>query len=370
MIVLTISAAMGQSQDQIRAKPQVAPKDEPSGSTPKSVNRRGRVRPVTPGVSIGSEMARASTLTCIVKDKDGVEYALLANYIFGSSPKEGDPVRQPGLADGGTGDDVVAKLSKFTRVDPSKANRAAGAIAKLEPGTAATNDIPDLGPVTGVGRVAVGQIVRMYGRTSGATIGVVTSIELNGVQISFAGIGLARFDDMIVVQGVGGSFSRPGDGGAPVVDQQGRLVGMVYGGAGDGRQSFVLPIGPTLEALGVEVAGVAAAQAVQQPASPQAVPVMIPVGPPTAVSVTAPPPVGVPVQFAQPIATPTIVTASSSPLFIRVGEVVLNPARIDYIAVRDDEVSVYIAGRGDPLKLPRREVEASQLLQRIAPAPQ
>jgi hypothetical protein len=360
MLVLTMSGTISSSQDLQRAEPQIAPKDEPPGSTPRSIDRRGRVRPIAPGVSVSAAGSPASTLTCIVKDKDGNEYALLPNFAFGGSPKEGDPVRQPGVADGGASEDVVARLSKFTRVNPSGVNRAGGAIAKIETGTEFSNEIPDLGPITGVGgKPLLGLTVRMYGRTSGASVGVVTGIGLNGVQIPFSGVGPARYDGLIVVQGLGGPFSRAGDGGAPVIDRQGRLIGMVFAAtSGAQPKSLILPIGPTLEALGVEVAGVATNQDSQQSVVPQ----------PDIVPVQAAPPVTVPLQIAQPVPMqPVFITPTTSQLLVRVGNVILNPARIDYIIARGDEVSVYFADRDEPLKLPRNDVEASQLLQRIAP---
>jgi hypothetical protein len=47
------------------------------------------------------------------------------------------------------------------------------------------------------------------------------------------------------------SISGAGDSGAPVVTEDGKLVGMVY--AGSGTTSIVIPIGPILDALDVEL---------------------------------------------------------------------------------------------------------------------
>lgn len=46
--------------------------------------------------------------------------------------------------------------------------------------------------------------------------------------------------------------SSPGDSGAPVVTEDGKLVGLLFAGAND--QTFVMPIQPILAALKVELA--------------------------------------------------------------------------------------------------------------------
>lgn len=45
--------------------------------------------------------------------------------------------------------------------------------------------------------------------------------------------------------------SSPGDSGAPVVTEDGKLVGLLFAGAND--QTFVMPIQPILAALKVEL---------------------------------------------------------------------------------------------------------------------
>ncbi len=47
-------------------------------------------------------------------------------------------------------------------------------------------------------------------------------------------------------------ITQPGDSGAPVFDDQKRLVGMAFAGGGD--RSLIMPIGPVFEALQVKLA--------------------------------------------------------------------------------------------------------------------
>jgi hypothetical protein len=80
--------------------------------------------------------------------------------------------------------------------------------------------------------------------------GRLTAIEMTNVLVE-----RFIFNDVIEVQGLTGPFSRPGDGGALVYRcADCRAIGLLFARAEEmeGRpKSLVLPLGPTLTALGV-----------------------------------------------------------------------------------------------------------------------
>ena len=59
-------------------------------------------------------------------------------------------------------------------------------------------------------------------------------------------------DDVMVIEGVRGSFSRPGDSGSAIVDPQGNVVGLLF--AGSDTVTFAIPIRRVLQRLRVAIA--------------------------------------------------------------------------------------------------------------------
>lgn len=214
-----------------------------------ALNLRTRLRPVQPGTSVGSPQATAGTICCLVRDDRGENYLLSAEHpLFGEI---GTPVLQPGPYDGGQQSDQIAQLARTIPVQRNKANRLAGAIARLMQDVKASPEVPGIGQIRGITTaVKLGETVRMVGRTSGLVEGKVLATDVS-----------AR----IVTPTVGGSFeptlfdglirttpmSAGGDSGAPVLTEDGKLVGRVY--AGSSQFTLVMPIEPVLRALDVEL---------------------------------------------------------------------------------------------------------------------
>ena len=219
-------------------------------ATPRTVARREQVRPVGPGLSIGHVDSTAGTSCCIVRDGNGVEHILGVHSIdlFGQAA-EGDPVLQPGPADGGRPTDVVARVVAPTQAISSS---VPGAIARVEAGIDVYYDVPEIGLIQGTARPGPGDIVLKFGRTTGLTEGTVVG---TGVAATLFIEDRPRlFQDLIQVRsGDGQAFSQGGDSGAPVLDRDGRLVGIVFAGDNAGT-TYVFPIEPVLESLGVTLA--------------------------------------------------------------------------------------------------------------------
>jgi hypothetical protein len=189
------------------------------------------------GASISPEgVATAGSTCCLVHDPDGKRYLLTADYIFAGGP--GQPVLSPAGVDGGTAAD---RVGSFERSYPSDGSPGV-ALVRLDDDVQLSNANPPLRRITGV--VAApkpGTKVKLFGRSSGLREGEVVDTDLSK---SFPG-GHGKF---VAVTRI----SRPGDGGAPVIDEDNQLVGMLY--AGSQEVSLVLPLKPIFDALQLKLA--------------------------------------------------------------------------------------------------------------------
>lgn len=232
----------------------------PPVATALSVGETGRVRPLRPGVSIAHVNVTAGTLGAFVR-VDGAVHVLSNYHVLVGSPSApvGDPVLQPGPADGGRDPrDRVGTLAAFVPLEPGGTFTVDAAVARL--------DQPDVDPTYPVGRVtsaadAVGaEEVEKIGRTTGVTRGRVTAIELDGVVVGYGDeLGELTFDNQIEVEGLDGPFSRGGDSGSLVYrPDDAAAVGLLFAGSETGGENgtgltYLNPIGGVLEALGAEL---------------------------------------------------------------------------------------------------------------------
>lgn len=243
----------------IRAVPATGPR--PPVVTARAVGETGRVRPLRPGVSVAHVDVTAGTLGGFVT-VDGRLHALSNHHVLVGSPdaRVGDPVLQPGPADGGRDpQDRIGALAGLVPLDASTTALVDAAVAALE------EDTVDLtypsGPVTGTARVVGAETVEKIGRTTGVTRGRVTAFELDDVVVGYGPeVGEVSFDDQIEVEGLGrGPFSRGGDSGSLVyVPATGRAVGLLFAGSETGGENgagltYLNPIDTVLEALGAEL---------------------------------------------------------------------------------------------------------------------
>ena len=224
----------------------------------------GRVRPLRPGVSVAHRDVSAGTLGAFVL-VDGRTH-LLSNYhvlVGGPRGEVGDPVLQPGPADGGRlPGDQVGDLAAFGPLEAGGTGLAvdAAVAALTDPDVDATYPV---GAVTRVAEADGAEEVEKIGRTTGVTRGRVTAIELDDVVVGYGpGLGELSFDGQIEVEGLGGSpFSRGGDSGSLVyrVDDA-AAIGLLFAGSETGGENgtgltYLNPIGRVLDALGAELLG-------------------------------------------------------------------------------------------------------------------
>lgn len=217
------------------------------------VEKRGLVRPLRPGISVGGVAARTGgTLSAFVRDAAGNNYLLTIATILGQTDA---PVLQPGPVDGGqVAQDTIATTANGLS---SLADTAQLSAAELV-GMARLGDepfevtIPNLGPLLGVHPVSTGQAVYFIGRTSGIKTGIVTALDVSQeLPITLAD---GSSSEVLVTGGFtlsnesGDPVVAPGDEGALVVDQEGYAVGVVVASGAD-NTAVVAPMQDILDNL-------------------------------------------------------------------------------------------------------------------------
>ncbi len=235
-----------------------------------ALNRTGRQRPARPGTSIGHFRVTAGTFGAIVYDvKTGEPLILSNNHVLANSSngrdgraKVGDGILQPGKYDGGTDDDIIAKLHRFVPIEleisqpdckvaaaaqkwlnravrrirrnyeirierfSSEANLVDAAVARPLSRDIVSADIIDLGVPKGTSEVVVGQKVFKSGRTSGTNSGEVKVVHAT-IKISMGEIGTASFEDQVLTT----RMAQPGDSGSTVLDEYNRVCGLLSAGS-------------------------------------------------------------------------------------------------------------------------------------------
>jgi hypothetical protein len=110
-----------------------------------------------------------------------------------------------------------------------------------------------------VGVAEPGDQVVKIGRSSGVTAGVVEAILLSPMEIMLDFAEVAVFGDCFEVRGLSTpDFSLPGDSGALLIRQHDRaavgvLTAWSAGQSGHPPVTIACPLGPALEALGVQL---------------------------------------------------------------------------------------------------------------------
>jgi hypothetical protein len=247
-----------------------------------------RWRPAPGGVSIGHYQVTAGTFGAVVRDQDsGTRLILSNNHVLANSNDAsiGDPILQPGAADGGRVDqDTIAQLERFCPIefstsgpDCSVAKGVAGvanAVARLlgsrhrfetfQSDLSASNvvdaavarpldaadvrdDILNIGVVEGTMPAELGMPVRKSGRTTGFTTGEIQVLDAT-VDVSYGAGRVAQFENQIVA----GPMSQGGDSGSLLVAGDAlRAVGLLF--AGSDQTTIFNPIQAVLDCLEVTI---------------------------------------------------------------------------------------------------------------------
>jgi hypothetical protein len=230
--------------------------------TPEHLQRR--TRPLAPGLSVGHPAVSAGTLGGFVRV--GGRLAVLSNnHVLAASDTAavGDPVLQPGPADGGDpATDRFATLAAFERFTADgRANRVDAAVAvvdaevPLEPGRFPGGPLGD-DPLE-VDDVDPDERVEKVGRTTGHTVGRVSAVEVDGVTVQYDR-DVHTFDDQIEIDGVAGAFSAGGDSGSVIWRSADRApLGLLFAGSETGGRvgggvTFANPLATVVSVLDLE----------------------------------------------------------------------------------------------------------------------
>lgn len=216
--------------------------------------RKLRWRPAPGGVSIGHYKITAGTLGAVVYDRcRGRKFILSNNHVFANSTNgkdhrasKGDPILQPGPINGGTVKcDTIARLYRYVPLKDKGINIVDAAVARPLRPRLIDPYILGIGTVKGTSLPELGMIVKKSGRTTGVTYGRIRVINAI-VSVHYHNGRILKFTDQILVN----AFDQPGDSGSLVLDEYNRAIGLLF--AGSDRYTFINPINPVLDLLGVE----------------------------------------------------------------------------------------------------------------------
>lgn len=243
-----------------------------------------RHRPAPAGVSIGHRNITAGTLGCLVK-RGGQALILSNNHVLANSndAQKGDTILQPGPVDGGRfPEDHIAELEGFVPItfleQPGECAFARGVIAVLNAGcrligsktqyrivdiqaaenrvdaaiarpldpSLVTNDILEVGVISGLGSGNLGLAIKKSGRTTGLTTGEITQVDVT-VNVQYGAGRVASFTDQLMA----GPMSQGGDSGSAVLDTNNRLVGLLF--AGSENSTIINRIEHAFSSLGLQL---------------------------------------------------------------------------------------------------------------------
>jgi len=209
----------------------------------------GRARPLAPGYSVGHVSTSAGTIGAFV-EVSGLPHILSNNHVLALSnaAQFNDIIVQPGPIDGGTHPmDSVSRLSKFVPLQPgvNYVDAAVGVVDINQP-----IDLRYAGQPLGFPVQAhVGLGAWKLGRTTGATEGVVTAIELDDVPVQY-GNTVLMFDGQVEIAGTNGLFSAGGDSGSLITDLARNPFALLFAGSADLNRTYGNPIELVLQHFG------------------------------------------------------------------------------------------------------------------------
>lgn len=249
-----------------------------------------RCRPAPGGVSLGHYQITAGTLGSVVYDRQTGERLILSNnHVLANSnnARSGDPILQPGPADGGQlGRDTIALLERFAPIRynsepptctvattyawvgnrfaqilraehrlqvvqsrPMVSNLVDAAVARPLAHDFVQDELLGIGRVEGVREAVLGMGVRKSGRTTGFTTGAIQVLDAT-VSVNYGPERAATFEGQIVST----PMSQGGDSGSLLMASDApQAVGLLF--AGSSQATIFNPIQVVLDQLRIELCG-------------------------------------------------------------------------------------------------------------------
>lgn len=138
-----------------------------------AMDRKGRWRPAAGGVSIGHQDVTAGTLGSSPLLTQDDEVAFLTNAHVAAPPgvQRGDPIIQPGRADGGSvPDDRIGSVLEWSTLSADRTNESDSALVAVDDATV-ENDLLGLDDLRGWSNARFDEPYYKSGRTTGVTSG-------------------------------------------------------------------------------------------------------------------------------------------------------------------------------------------------------
>ena len=251
-------------------------------------SRKSRWRPAPGGVSIGHYKITAGTFGAVVTEEGTSIHLILSNnHVLANSNNAtiGDPIYQPGPADGGKPADTIGSLYNFIpidfgeedgadcpfadyytrfgnwfaglvgsvhrlkskRINPQAVNYVDAALAIPNNQDDIENRIIDAPAISGWEDPVLGMAIAKSGRTTEYTVGNITMVHAT-VQVDYGAGQIATLEDQII----SGYMSAGGDSGSLMYNYEtNKAVGLLF--AGSDRVTIYNPIKRVLDALHVMI---------------------------------------------------------------------------------------------------------------------
>ena len=212
--------------------------------------------PLQGGISISNEWEYGyGTLGGLVKDRATGDKMILSAWhvlAYSAYTRPGLRIFQPGLGDGGTSNNTVAR---FTRHAMNQGIDAA--VAKLEGDRSAINEEYEIGSVTGTIEPMMDMPLVKSGRASQVTQGIITGVE--GERPIWYGGFRRKIRHIVHIMQTpeAGEVSRGGDSGSWWLDfVTHKAAALHIAGENDPEYALAISMPRVLDALGVELYGV------------------------------------------------------------------------------------------------------------------
>jgi hypothetical protein len=192
-------------------------------------SKTARWRPVPGGVSVGSVLITAGTMSGRVYEVGTGRRLMLSNRHVFWGPR-GTKVVQPGVYDGGRDPgDVVGYVYRYIDIKPPPdTNLVDAALAEPVSDDVLSDEVLDVGVITDIEEAREGMTVCKSGRTTCYACNRVTDTNATIKVYGYPNMAYAIFEDQILTEFLGA----PGDSGSICVNPQTkRAVGLLFAGS-------------------------------------------------------------------------------------------------------------------------------------------
>ncbi|HEX3044312.1 MAG TPA: hypothetical protein VHY08_06120, partial [Bacillota bacterium] len=223
-----------------------------------------RFDPLIGGIEIGPCRAingylLLGTLGAIVQ-KEGKKYALSNFHVMGadSNWRKGDELVQPSRANGGyCPENVIGKLNDacLTQKYGNIQMQADAAISTIT-NRSISGEILGIGEIKGSSLPVIGKKVRKHGRTTNLTFGSIDGIHATVTLDYGEGIGRVTLRNQISIipdKRKNTAFSKSGDSGSVIVDENNNVVGLLFAGAGNNSRTYANIFSEVEQALNISL---------------------------------------------------------------------------------------------------------------------